>query len=73
VYNNIIEAEKSQRRSLTNADTARINDRLMHAFYYGLPSDIGILVGKQNNLSSTKMYKMIEKANQELEMRYESQ
>jgi len=45
----------------------------MHAFYYGLPSDIGILVGKRNNLSSTKMYKMIEKANQEFEVRYESQ
>jgi len=36
VYNNIIEAEKSERGPFTNSDIAKINDRFMHAFYYGL-------------------------------------
>jgi len=74
VYNNI-EAEKSERGSLTNSDIAKINDRFMHAFYYGLPSDIRTLAEKRNNLSPTEMYEMVEKANQELiiEVRYESQ
>jgi len=44
----------------------------MHTFYCGLPNDIRTLVGKRNDLSSIKMYEM-EKANQQLEMRYESQ
>jgi len=44
----------------------------MHAFYCGFSSDIRTLVGKRNDLSLKKMYE-IEKANQELEVRYESQ
>jgi len=40
----------------------------VHAFYYGLPSDIQTLVEKRNDLSLIKMYE-IEKANQELEIR----
>jgi len=43
------------------------------AFYYGLPNNIRTLVEKRNDLSPIEMYKMIEKANQELEVRYESQ
>jgi len=43
----------------------------VHAFYYGLPSDNRTLLG--NDLSLTKMYEMVEKANQEFEVRYESQ
>jgi len=38
VYNNIIEFEKSERRPFINADIARINDRFVHAFYFGLLS-----------------------------------
>jgi len=38
----------------------------------GLPSDIRTLLEKQNDLSSNEMYEIIEKANQELEVRYES-
>jgi len=44
----------------------------MHAFYCGLSNDIRTLVGKRNDLSPIKIYEM-EKANQQLEMRYESQ
>jgi len=46
VYNNITEAKKSERRTFTNLDIARINDRFVHAFYCGLPSDIRTLVEK---------------------------
>jgi len=52
----------------------------VYVFYYELPNNIRILkveekelVEKRNDLSPTKMYEMIEKANQELEVRYESQ
>jgi len=38
VYNNIIEFEKNERRPFTNANIARINDRFVHAFYFGLLS-----------------------------------
>jgi len=65
VYNNIIEAEKSEREPLTNLDVARINDRFVHTFYCGLSSDIRTLVEKRNDLSSTEIYEIIEKANQE--------
>jgi len=71
-YNNIIEAEKSERGLLTNSDIARINDRFVHAFYSGLPSDIRTLIKKRNDFSLTEMYEMVEKTNQKLEMRYKS-
>jgi len=73
MYNNIIDVEKSEREPLTHTDIARINDRFMYAFYCGLPSDIWTLVGKRNDLSLTEIYEIVEKANQELKMRYESQ
>jgi len=73
VYNNNIEAIESywEEQKGTNADIARINDRFVYAFYCGLPSDNRTLLG--NDLSLTKMYEMVEKANQEFEVRYESQ
>jgi len=55
---------------LTNSDIARINDRFMHTFYCGLLNDIQTLAGKQNDLSLTKIYEMVEKMNEE--ERYES-
>jgi len=72
VYNNIIEAERSMRGRLTNADITRINNQFVHSFYSELPN-IWTLVEKQNDLPLAKMYEMIEKANQELQMKYESQ
>jgi len=45
----------------------------VHAYYCGLPNDIRILVQERNDLSLIEMYKMVEKANQELEVRCESQ
>jgi len=43
VYSNIIEAEKSLRGLLTNADIARINERFLRSFYSGLSSDLRTL------------------------------
>jgi len=70
MYNNIIEAEKSQKESHTDLDVARINCRFMHAFCCGLSSDIQTLVG--NDFSPIEMYEMVEKPNQKLEMGHNS-
>jgi len=46
VYSNIIEAEKSLRGSLTNADITRINEQFLLLFYSGLSSDLPTLENK---------------------------
>jgi len=66
VYSNIIEAEKSLRGSLTNADISKINEQFLLLFYSGLSSDLPTLVREQNDLPPAKMYEMVESANQEL-------
>jgi len=73
VYDNIIQAEKSEKEFLTDSDVARINCRFMHAFYGGLSSNIRTLIEKRNDLSPIEMYEMYEKTNQQVEVRYESQ
>jgi len=70
MYDNIIEAEKSG--SLTDSDIAKMNGRFIHVFYCGLLSDIQTLIEKRNDLLIIEMYEMIEKANQELKIRYYS-
>jgi len=47
VYNNVIEAEKSEREPLKNSDIARINDRFVHAFCCGIPSGIWTLESRK--------------------------
>jgi len=56
-----------KRELLTDSDVVRINGRFVHAFYCE-PSDIRTLVEKRNP-SPIEIY---DKANQELEVRYES-
>jgi len=58
------------RGSLTNADIAKINELFMYPLYSGLSSDIWTLVGERNDLPPAKMYEMVEKTNQELEVKY---
>jgi len=72
VYSNIIEAEKSLRRSLTNADIARINERFLRSYYSGLSRDIWTLIREQNDIPFAKMYKMVESANRVFEMKYQT-
>jgi hypothetical protein len=71
LYDNIIEAEKNEKQSLTNI--SRINCRFINEFYYGLPSDIRTLVEKRDDLTPVEFYQIVEKANYKLEKKYDSQ
>jgi len=73
LYDNIIQAEKNEKQSLTNSDISRINCRFIDEFYYGIPSDIRTLVEKRDDLTSVEFYQIVEKANHRLEKKYDSQ
>jgi hypothetical protein len=53
-YNNVTEAEKSERELLTNSNIARINDRFVHAFSCGIPSGIWTLETRKTKSSFTQ-------------------
>ncbi|KAH0947135.1 hypothetical protein HN011_005607 [Eciton burchellii] len=67
LYDNIIQAEKNEKQSLTNSDISRINFRFIDEFYYGIPSDIRTLVEKRDDLTFVEFYQIVEKANHRLE------
>jgi len=73
VYNLIIEAEKTSRGPLTDAEITKLNKRFTHAFYCGLRDNIRSIIEKRNDLSPSEMYEMAEMADQELKARRESQ
>jgi len=61
VYDEIIEAEKSEKETLTDSDVARINGGFVHVFYCKLSRDIRTLVEKQNDLSLNELYEMLKR------------
>jgi hypothetical protein len=73
LYNNIIEAERYEKQSLTDFDITRINGRFIDEFYCGLPNNIQILVEKRDARTPLELYEMVESANKKLEEKYNSQ
>jgi len=49
LYDNIIEAEKNKKQSLTNSDISRINCRFIDEFYCGVPSTDAIKKAKRSH------------------------
>jgi len=68
-----IETERYERQSLAESDNTRISARFIDEFYCGLPNNIQILVDKRDEHAPVEIYVMVERPNEKIEEKDNSQ